>query len=414
MSRPSLAVEAMPGPASTAPGAAFQRLWHATAASALGNGIQRALVPLLAALASHDPVVIGLVIACGRLPWLVLGLHAGRWIDRHSPGRVATVGAMVRLVGASLLTIFWLGPWQGTALLCLLVFVVAAGEVLGDVAAQTWVAHLAPPAAYPVAYARIYGTQVLLGQLAGPAVAGFLLSLAAPFATGAAALLQAVSTLGLRQVATGRPTAPPAAPLAAVAEGSAWALVRADRCLLGIVALGALSMAVYGMWTTAIVLFVTDPQGLNLPASRYGLLMATAALGSLLGSAVMPRVLRASNGFVCVAASCVGVSLLALGPACSRSIVATGLALFAYGLLLSAWNVSAVSFRQKRVPIGMLGRVTAFYRLAAWGAMPIGAAVAGLLCAQGGTRPVFWACVALSMLQYPLLRLVRELRGYRG
>ena len=392
------------------PGAAFRRLWEASAASALGNGIQRALVPLLAASASRDPLVVGWIIACGRLPWLVFGLSVGRWVDTCSPGRIAAMGAWVRVVGAALLTLFWLGPWQqGAAVLCALVFLVAAGEVLGDVAAQTWVAHLERPAAYPAAYARIYGTQVLLGQMTGPALAGVLLSIAAPFATGSAALLQAIAVLGFKRVAPGR-----RARIVAPAVGSAWALVRSDRCLLGIVLLGALSMGVYGMWTTAIVLFVTAPAGLGLPASSYGLLMATAALGSLLGSLVMPRVLRATHGLACVGAACVGVSVLALGPAVSRSAAGVAISLFLYGLLLSAWNVSAVSYRQKRVPIEMLGRVTAFYRLAAWGAMPVGAALAGFLCGWAGILPVFWACVALSLLQYPLLRLVRELKAYRG
>jgi len=173
-------------------------------------------------------------------------------------------------------------------------------------------------------------------------------------------------------------------------------------------------MLVYGMWTTAIVLFVTDSQGLGLPPSIYGLLMAVAACGSLLGSWLMPHMLRATNGLACVAASCFGTSVLPLGAALSQSVVSVGLSMFVYGLLLSAWTVSAVSFRQRRVPIHMLGRVTAFYRLTSWGAMPVGALLAGFLGAHTEMRFVFMVCALVSLLQYPMLNLVRELRDYRG
>lgn len=408
----------------------FHRLWFATGLSALGNGIQRSLVPLLAAAASRDPKIVGVIVACARLPWLVFGFHVGAWIDKYSPSRVIRVGVGVRVVGALLLTAFLLAGWSSTIMLCGLVFAVAVGEVMGDISAQTWVAHLETSAAYPVANARIYGTQVLLGQLTGPVFAGLLFSAATFLATGACAILQVLSAIALRRVARSdamtvpgssprRPDrsgrAPGAAAIvAAIPLRSAHELIWKDQCLTGLVLLGALSMLVYGMWITMIVLFATDPKGLDLSPSRYGVLMMTMACGSLLGALVMPMVLRATNGFACVAASCLGVSVLPLGAALSTNVFAVGFSMFAYGLLLSAWNVSAVSFRQTRVPIQMLGRVNALYRVASWGAMPIGAVVAGLLGAGTTAQFVFVVCVAVSLLQYPTLRLVRDMKDYRG
>jgi MFS family permease len=354
------------------------------------------------------------------LPWLLLGIHTGHWIDKYSARKIVWVGTVLRIIGAVLLTAFLLGGWRSISVLCGLVFVAAIGEVMGDISAQAWVAHLERPAAYPVAYARLCGTQVFLGLFAGPAVAGLLLSVASFFATGTGAVLQLLSAMALRRIAptdsAGKSTVVPAdaAGAAPPAAHSAFELVRTDRCLLGIVLLGALSMLVYGMWTTAIVLFVTDSQGLGLPPSIYGLLMAVAACGSLLGSWLMPHMLRATNGLACVAASCFGTSVLPLGAALSQSVVSVGLSMFVYGLLLSAWTVSAVSFRQRRVPIHMLGRVTAFYRLTSWGAMPVGALLAGFLGAHTEMRFVFMVCALVSLLQYPMLNLVRELRDYRG
>jgi hypothetical protein len=43
------------------------------------------------------------------------------------------------------------------------------------------------------------------------------------------------------------------------------------------------------------------------------------------------------------------------------------------------WNVITVSLRQTIIPPHLLGRVNSVYRFFAWGMMPIGAAVGGVL-----------------------------------
>ena len=49
-----------------------------------------------------------------------------------------------------------------------------------------------------------------------------------------------------------------------------------------------------------------------------------------------------------------------------------------FGLL---WNVITVSLRQTIIPSHLLGRVNSVYRFFAWGMMPIGAAIGGILVA---------------------------------
>jgi hypothetical protein len=43
------------------------------------------------------------------------------------------------------------------------------------------------------------------------------------------------------------------------------------------------------------------------------------------------------------------------------------------------WNVITVSLRQTIIPPRLLGRVNSVYRFFAWGMLPIGAAIGGLL-----------------------------------
>jgi hypothetical protein len=48
-------------------------------------------------------------------------------------------------------------------------------------------------------------------------------------------------------------------------------------------------------------------------------------------------------------------------------------------LLAVLWNVITVSLRQSIIPDHLLGRVNSVYRFFAWGMMPIGAIVGGLI-----------------------------------
>jgi MFS family permease len=53
------------------------------------------------------------------------------------------------------------------------------------------------------------------------------------------------------------------------------------------------------------------------------------------------------------------------------------------------WDVITVSLRQRIVPEHLIGRVNAGYRLVAYGSMPIGAAIGGVLGQTLGLRWVF-------------------------
>ena len=62
--------------------AAFRRQWIASAISNIGDGMDAAAGPLLAATLTNDPRLIALVGVGASLPWLVLTLPLGVVIDR--------------------------------------------------------------------------------------------------------------------------------------------------------------------------------------------------------------------------------------------------------------------------------------------------------------------------------------------
>jgi len=74
--------------------------------------------------------------------------------------------------------------------------------------------------------------------------------------------------------------------------------------------------------------------------------------------------------------------------------------------------VIAASFRQEYCPPSMLGRATASMRLVAFGAVPLGALLAGALGTALGVRNGLWVDLALFAASGSLL-LTRSIRTIR-
>ena len=105
-SRPRTAIEKVAG---GLPGA-FWRLWVATGASNLADGIVWLLIPVLAVQLGAGPGELALVTIAERGPMLVLGLLAGGLADRHD--RRLTMLA-VQGCGSSRRSGCW--PWRSRA-----------------------------------------------------------------------------------------------------------------------------------------------------------------------------------------------------------------------------------------------------------------------------------------------------------
>lgn len=74
----------------------FRLLWIGETASGLGNGITTIALPLVAVLALQaGSLEVGLLAAAVWLPWLLVGLPAGAWVDRLPKRRVMIVCNLV-------------------------------------------------------------------------------------------------------------------------------------------------------------------------------------------------------------------------------------------------------------------------------------------------------------------------------
>ena len=89
-------------------GADYRKLFAATTISNLGDGVGVIAYPWLASAITRNPLLIALIAAAQRLPWLVFTLPAGVYTDRHDRRRLmiganAARAVLTAIVGVAVL-----------------------------------------------------------------------------------------------------------------------------------------------------------------------------------------------------------------------------------------------------------------------------------------------------------------------
>ncbi|MEU6665891.1 MFS transporter [Streptomyces sp. NPDC046727] len=385
------------------------RLAAAGAISSVGDGVRFAALPMLAAAVTRDVFWVSVVAAAGRVAWL-LAPFIGTLVDRVPARRSMVAADLVRCAVLALLCACTVTGRVPLPLLVLIALLAGIAEVFFDSAAQAIVPSLAADRELERANARIIAAQItgtgFLGPPAGAALWAVWQPL--PFAVDAVSFL--VSALLLTGLPSTRPGGRQAddGPAEHGVRGllrDTWAGLRLlgghrilRRLMVVVAVLGVGQQAVYA------VLVVYVERRLGLPAHGYALMLVAAALGSLAGARAAPWAAgRLGSGrSLVVSVTVSALSYLVVAAVPWWPLVALMLAGNSAGVVL--WNVCTVSLRQRLAPPGMLGRVTSGYRVAAWGTMPLGAALGGVLAEDAGLDAP-WAVAGLLLLGcLPLLR----------
>jgi hypothetical protein len=136
-----------------------------------------------------------------------------------------------------------------------------------------------------------------------------------------------------------------------------------------------------------------------------GVLMAVAGVGGIAGALVTKRLcacLGSARVLLLVTASNAAGLLVPLTHAGYRVIwYVAGAVVLNAGTLVG--NIIAGSFRQRYCPPRMLGRVVAGMRFLAFGAIPVGALLAGVLGTALGVRNALWVSLSAYALTGALL-----------
>jgi MFS family permease len=389
-------------------GPAYHRLWTASALSNLADGIFRVALPLLALRLTDSPALVAGLVFAGRLPWLVFVLQAGALADRLDRRRtMINVNAARAAVFAGLTLVIVFGHEQ-LWLLYVVAFVLGVFETLFDTAAQSIMPAVVDKDRLSHANGRLYAVELMMNEFVGPPLGGILaaVAIAAGFATSTACYVGATVMLAL-MVLPPRPVAerPPRRRMRTeIAEGLRY--LGGHRLLRRFAVMVGLSNLIVPAVFALLPLYVVNPGRLGLSEAGFGLLVTSTAAGSLAGSLAAGRLeVRFGRRAVLVASISVMPLIAAVAVPSVPLIV---LVLFVIGFAGVVWNVITVSLRQRIVPDHLLGRLNAAYRLLAWGTMPIGALLAGLLAEAVGLQPAIVTFGAIGLLLVPLALGIRE------
>lgn len=363
----------------------FRLLFSASAISNLGDGVSALAFPWLATLITRDPALIAMVAFATRLPWLLFTIPAGVLTDRADRRSLMVQADLFRLlltcgVIGLILTIpaFPPGGGEGFYILILsaLAFLLGAAEVIRDNAAQTVLPSIVGKAQLEEANGQLWSIEQVMGSFIGPPLAGVLIALAVP----APFLLDAVS-FGLAAwmvwcIAIPPRLAQPRRSMAVeVVEG--WRWMRGHSTILRLAIMLGLLSALSTMAVT--ILPLVSQELFSIDAIGHGMLLTAGAAGGVAGGLAGPAIVRRLG----IQRSIVIALILFPLPfgiiALTSSPVIAGLALFVEMFAALVWNIVTVSYRQRRIPDELLGRVNSLYRFFGWGMMPIGALAGGWL-----------------------------------
>ncbi|WP_019810758.1 MFS transporter [Saccharomonospora halophila] len=381
-------------------GVAYRWLWSSSALSNLADGVVKVALPLVAVQYTRSPTLIaGLAVAL-VLPWLLFALPAGAFADRFDRRRLM-LGANTVRVALSAAGILAVALDVGSIwLLYGLAFGLGTAETVYDTSAQSILPRIVQRDHLSRANSRLFGVELTTNQFLGPPLAGFLVAIAVAVTFAAPAALWALALVALLFVRGSFGTAETGARTrlrADIVEGLRF--LRRHRLLRALAVLtGTVNFATNAVFTVFVLFAVGSSSAMGLSEPAYGVLFATTAVGSLIGSLVADRVERVLGRGRTLRLALLTSALLVGIPAVTTNPVLIGAVFLTGGVGMMLWNVVAVSLRQRITPDRLLGRLNSSYRLLAFGTMPLGAMVGGALAELVGLRWVFGTMALLVLL----------------
>lgn len=374
--------------------APFLRFWVSDALSSAGDGFTLVAAPLLLLSLTTNPVLIAGSVFAAQIPWLLFGLHAGAVVDRTDRRRLIMSVDTVRFALFAVLAVAVFTGHAGVALAYVLLFASGVGDTMVLTAGMAVVPALVPAPLMTRAYSRIVATRLIGASLIARPVGGWLFTHdhALPFAVDALSFLAGVVLL-MRVPSPPRARADGDSDPGDVRSG--LRMLWRDR-VLRVLALCIFVMNVTLSATMAVlVLYATRRLGLG--ATGFGLLGASVAVGGLIGTTVVDRLVQRVGTRLLLIVGLVIEAGTQLTLAVTASAWVAGAVLIVFGVHGSVWSVLTVTLRQHRTSDAARGRVNSAYMVLSVSGAAIGALLGGLLVDLGGiTTPMWVGAVAVA------------------
>lgn len=382
-------------------GSPYWKLWTSSALSNLADGVMKVALPLVAIRYTESPALIAGLGFAFTLPWLIFALTAGALADRFDRRRLMLMANTARAVVLAVLTVTALLGAGSIWMLYAVALCVGIAETVYDTSSQSILPQLVSRDALSRANGRLYAAELTTNQFVGPPLGGFLVASGVAVAFGAPVLLWVFAIVILLLIRGRFGTDHPRTTTLRtdIAEGLRFLWSNTILRVLAVM-VGVFNLATSAAFTVLVLYAVGPNSAMKLTDPGYGLLLTASALGSVLGSFVAEGAERWLGRSKALALTIVGSVLTVATPAFTTNPVIIGAGFFVGGITVSIWNVITVSLRQRITPQRLLGRLNSAYRLVAWGTMPLGAALGGVIAEFAGLPAVFLTAgvVVVSLL----------------
>jgi MFS family permease len=398
----------------------FLKLWGGQTISLVGTQITLLALPLAAILGfKAGPFQVGLLATFQFVPFLLFGLPTGVWVDRL-PRRpilviadLARFGVMGSVPLAAALGVLRLGQLYAVA------FLSGFFAVLFEVSYQSYLPSLVDRSQLLDANGKLEVSRTA-AQVAGPGVGGLLVqAFTAPTAITADAASFLASAASLLLIGTRE------APAASRAGEAGQRPMRAEiaeglRYVFGHPLIRPLTICtalinLFGLMSEAVLL-IFAVRTLSLTAGVIGGVLALANAGVFAGALLSARLARRLGiGPILIGATVLIGAGFALVPLASRSsaipVLVASVLVGGFGGVI--FNVNVVSLRQAIAPSDIQGRMNATVKFVAYGTIPLGSLLGGVLGSTIGLRPTLWTAAvgAFGAVLVPLLSPIRGLHS---
>ena len=369
----------------------FLKLWAGETVSLFGSEVTLLALPLAAVLTLHASAAqLGMLNAAKFAPFLLLSLPVGAWLDRSRRRPVliaANIGSAVVLGSAPILAA--MGALT-IGHLVVIAFLSGSFAVFLHVGFWSYAPSLVDGDQLMEANSKIYAS-ASTAAVGGPGLGGILVQLlTAPGALlfdAGSFVVAATSLVAIRRREPPVEREPARRLRAEVREGLGF--VFGNPYLRAFAGEAAMFNLFLNAMMTALLVYAV--RVLDMGAGVLGAVIASGAVGTLLGSLAARRIeRRLTLGRAILWAMFLGtwpflLVPLASGPGVGSLTILT-IAFFTSGVGIGVAVVLVVTVRQTVTPDRMMGRMNASYRFVVWGSIAVGAVSGGVLGSTVGLR----------------------------
>jgi hypothetical protein len=392
----------------------FRLLWAAESISKTGSAVTTFALPLVALQRlGANTLMMGVLNAMIWLPWLLVGLQAGAWADRHRL-RPLMIGCQIAsaVLIVSIPVLAWLDALTMSYLL-VIAFAAGCSNVIFTAAYHAFLPLLVGKDELLDANTRMLGSEQA-ANIAGPGLGGLITQLssavfglvidAASFLVSAACL-RAIRAREPADRTGGGPDGPADRARTTVRADirAAIGFVARDPYLRVITASNACTNMLMGGIQALVVVFLIRTAGLSPWA--VGATTITISVGGVFGAFVAPRVAgRLGNARTLLTAPVTDCFLLLFPVAGHGPLLVAALAgtlIWAVGIVMR--SVTGGAFRQAYCPPGMRGRVAMTVRFIIFGVWPLGSLLGGVLGTVFDVRTALFILTGANLITDALL-----------